>query len=326
MARGTEEEEVWSGERLVDVLRGRIVGGVHTGRLSAGDRLPSYREIGEETGMDLRAVAHAYRTLEAEGLVEVRGRSGVFVARLERIGGRVLAETARWVVGALREAWTRRIPVPGLPDFVRECTATRVVRCAFVESTVDQIETFCGELRTDFGFDAAAVHLGRFAPLVVDGAARPRVPEEARDADFLATTVFHAAEVRELAQGLGKPLVVIRLNRAFVQQVQRRVAEAELPVLCADVRFVDRVRLIAGAAYTDRVRAVPASDAEAVAELDLGRPVLITDAARRELPGVTLPASFPEEPMIGPDAAEELAEMLVRMNLETVRNGNGVGT
>ncbi|HYW07386.1 MAG TPA: GntR family transcriptional regulator, partial [Longimicrobium sp.] len=71
----------WNAERLVDVLRERVLGGIHTGRLDTGDRLPSYREVTEQTGVtDLRTVARAYAVLEREGLVEVRGRSGVFVA------------------------------------------------------------------------------------------------------------------------------------------------------------------------------------------------------------------------------------------------------
>ncbi|HEX8319128.1 GntR family transcriptional regulator [Longimicrobium sp.] len=79
--------------RLADLLRGRLLAGIHTGRLAAVDRLPSYREISDEPGMVLRAVARAYAFLEAEGLVEVRGRSGVFLAEQKRVGGRLLAET-----------------------------------------------------------------------------------------------------------------------------------------------------------------------------------------------------------------------------------------
>ena len=59
-------------ERLTNLVRDRVIAGIHTGRLNVGDRLPSYREISDETGADLRAVARAYGVLEAEALVEVR--------------------------------------------------------------------------------------------------------------------------------------------------------------------------------------------------------------------------------------------------------------
>lgn len=308
--RELREREQWSDVRLAEMIRGRIVGRIHTGRLDVGDRLPSYREVAEETGADLRAVARVYRRLEAEGLVEVRGRSGVYVAPQERIGGRVLAETARWMVGVLREAWTRRIALPGLPEFVRGCTAAATVRCAFVESTADQLQAFGGELRDDFGFAVSAVHADRLS-----GGAPP--PELAA-AHLVATTAFHAGEARDAAARLGKPLVVIRLNRMFTREIQRRLAAEELDVLYADEAFVERVRLIAGSVYAGRVRGVSARDPEAVARLDPSRPVLVSPAARALLPGAELPPSFPPEPMIGAEAAEELAELLLRFNLEAL--------
>ena len=312
--------------RLAELLRARVLGGIHTGRLDEGDRLPSYREVADETGVDLRAVARAYRALEAEGLVEVRGRSGVFVAGQERIGGRVLAETARWLVGVLGQARTRRIGVPDLPEFVRECTAGARVRCAFVESTADQVETLCAELRTDFGFEALAVHAGRFTPIAVDDAVLPRVPEEIREADIVATTAFHAAELRPLAERLGKPLVVVRLSRAFARALQDAVAEEDLTVVCVDPRFVEQVRLIAGSAYAERVHGVVAYDAEAVARIDRARPLLVSGAARAALPGVELPPSCPDEPMISAESAAELAEILVRFNMEAMREPGGGGS
>jgi DNA-binding transcriptional regulator YhcF (GntR family) len=309
----------WTDARLAELLRGRILGGIHTGRLDAGDRLPSYREVADETAVDLRAVARAYRALEAEGLVEVRGRSGVFVAPQERIGGRVLAETARWLVSVLGNARTRRIRVPDLPEFVRECTTAHPVRCAFVESTADQIESFCAELRGDLGFEATAVHAGRFTPVAVGDTLLPRVPDEVREAHLIATTAFHAAELRPLAERLGKPLVVVRLNRTFARELQRRVAEEELAVVCVDPQFVDRVRLIAGSVYADRIHGVLAHDAEAVARIDRSRPMLVSQAARAALPDAELPPSCPDEPMISAASAEELAEHLVRFNLEAMR-------
>ncbi|WP_420125427.1 GntR family transcriptional regulator [Longimicrobium sp.] len=304
-------------ERLARLLRGRLMAAIHTGRVAAGGRLPSYREISDETGVDLRAVARAYALLESEGLVEVRGRSGVFLAEQKRMGGRVLAETARWFVAVAREAWHRRLRVPDLPEFVRECTASRVVRCAFVEGTVDQVASIGTELADDFGFEVSAVHADRFAPVAVDGAAPvPRTPAELREADFIATTAFHAREVQEIAAALEVPLVVIRLNPQFTREVERTLAERELVVVCVDPLFAERLKLIAGKEHPERVRTVLASDREAVARLDRSQPVLVSEAARNQLPDLTLPRSFPDQPMISPESADELVELLVRMNLE----------
>jgi DNA-binding transcriptional ArsR family regulator len=306
--------------RLADLLRGRLLAAIHTGRLAAGSRLPSYREVSDEVGMDLRAVARAYALLEAEGLVEVRGRSGVFLAPQKRVGGQVLEETARWLVTVGREAWRRRLRVPDLPGFLRECTASRVVRCAFVESTVDQEASIGAELRDDFGFEVATVHADRLAPLVVEGEApRPRVPAELREADFIATTAFHDKEMQAVAAGLEVPLVVIRLNPMFTREVERTLAERELAVVCVDPLFAERLKLFVSDAHAERVRTVLAANRAQVARLDRSQPVLVSEAARQQLPDLDLPRSFPDQPMIAPESADELLEMLVLLNLEQVR-------
>lgn len=311
--------------RLADLLRGRLLAAIHTGRVATGDRLPSYREVADETGVDLRAVARAYAALEAEGLVEVRGRSGVFLAEQKRVGRGLLAETARWLVAVGREAWIRRLRVPDLPDFVRECTASRVVRCAFVESTVDQVASIGTELREDFGFEVAPVHADRLPLIVVeDEDPRPRLPAELREADFIATTAFHAREMQAASAALEVPLVVIRLNPLFMREVQRTLAEQEVVVVCADPLYAERLKLFVGDQHPERVRTVLASDRDEVAKLDPGGPVLVTEAARSQLPDLPLPRSFPDQPMIAPESADELLELLIRLNLESTRGAAAV--
>lgn len=293
-------------ERLINLLRDRVLAGIHTARLQAGTRLPSYREVADETGADLRGVARAYAVLETEGLVEVRGRSGVFVARQTRVGDHVLAETARWFASVVREGWTRRIRVGDLPAFAQACTGARTVRCAFVESTADQMESIGAELRDDFGFEVSLVH--------ADGV-NGTVPPEVAEADVLATTTYHAKEMADVAARLGIPLVVILLNPQFVREVERTLEAGGLAVVCVDPLFAARLRVIAGECHPERVRTVLASDRAEVAALALSQPVLVSEAARRQLPGVPLPRSFPDQPMISPQSAEELAELLVRINL-----------
>ena len=51
---------------------------VEEGSLAAGTRLPSTRALANQLGLAV-TVAKAYRTLEAEGVIEGRGRLGTFV-------------------------------------------------------------------------------------------------------------------------------------------------------------------------------------------------------------------------------------------------------
>lgn len=60
-------------------LRGQIIGRVAAGDLAPGDRLPSVRQLAGDLGIAPNTVARAYRELEADGVLEGRGRSGTFV-------------------------------------------------------------------------------------------------------------------------------------------------------------------------------------------------------------------------------------------------------
>jgi GntR family transcriptional regulator len=53
---------------------------IATGRVAAGDRLPSVRGLAKELLVNPNTVAKVYRDLEREGVVRTRSGSGVFVA------------------------------------------------------------------------------------------------------------------------------------------------------------------------------------------------------------------------------------------------------
>jgi DNA-binding transcriptional regulator YhcF (GntR family) len=299
-------------------LRDQIVGGLHVGRLRSGDRLPSLREVARELGLDIRAVARAYRMLEAEGLVEVRTRSGVYVARQERAGGEAQAEMARWMASVLTEAWKRRIPVPELSARVRRSTITALpIRCAFFEATEDALAAFATELRDDFGLETTPVPVERLPLLSGSEALLPeRLPIDVQQADLLATTIFHVATVRPVAEALGKPLVVLTAHPEMVAQIRRAVSAGSLTIVCVDPHFGERMRATYGEELADRIHVVLADDAAAVAALDPAEPVLLTRAARRRLGDLDFPRLVPHSPTLSPESARELSEIIIRLNLE----------
>ncbi|AXH95733.1 GntR family transcriptional regulator [Ornithinimicrobium avium] len=60
-------------------LRGQIIAQVSEGVLAPGDRLPTVRRLAGDLGIAPNTVARAYRELEADGVLEGRGRAGTFV-------------------------------------------------------------------------------------------------------------------------------------------------------------------------------------------------------------------------------------------------------
>jgi GntR family transcriptional regulator/MocR family aminotransferase len=64
---------------VAEMLRQRVEAGLHLGTLAPGARLASIRALSAELHASPRLVLAAYRRLAAEGLVQLRNRSGVFV-------------------------------------------------------------------------------------------------------------------------------------------------------------------------------------------------------------------------------------------------------
>lgn len=60
-------------------VRAQLVALIEGGVLSAGDRLPSIRQLAGDLGMATNTVQRAYRELETSGLIQSRGRHGTVV-------------------------------------------------------------------------------------------------------------------------------------------------------------------------------------------------------------------------------------------------------
>ncbi|MBV9110457.1 MAG: winged helix-turn-helix transcriptional regulator [Gemmatimonadetes bacterium] len=303
---------------LSDRLRDRILNALHLGLLRPGDRLPSIRTLWREMGVDHRVVAQAYRTLEAEGLVEVRGRSGVYLAPQDQFGGELLAETARWLAGVLVEAWKRRLTIADVPELIRRCTQTVTLRCAVVESNEDQMTAYSAELQEQFGLDPYAV---RISPIPLPRPDRSVefhwVEDELRTCDLVVTTSYHARLVRKAAENVGIPAVVLTVNPDVVETIQKRLREGPLTVVAVEPTFGDRMRAMYTEDAPDRIRVVLADDHEGLRALDPDEPVLLTRAARARLgPADELPMLLPHSPTFSPHTARELLGVIIRLNLE----------
>ncbi|MDQ3605614.1 MAG: winged helix-turn-helix domain-containing protein [Gemmatimonadota bacterium] len=300
-------------------LRDRFVVALHQGRLRAGDRLPSIRDLAREYDQDHRAVARAYRALEAEGLVEVRTRSGVYVARQERAGGEAQAEMARWMASVLTEGWKRRIPVSAIAERIRLGTTTAQLRCACVESTEDAMTAICSELRDEFGIDTLPVPKKILADLNADDESTfDRLPAELSDADLIVASVFSAGPARQIADRLGKKLVVLAADPELMGMLEQRLHAAPLTVVCTDPAFGERMRSLYDAAFRDRIRVVLTDDDQAVAAIDPTEPVFLTRAARTQLGELHLESFHASSPLFAAETARELSEIIIHANLEAM--------
>ncbi|RKE18713.1 GntR family transcriptional regulator [Streptomyces sp. TLI_171] len=75
-------------------VRSQIADQARTGELPVGRKLPTVRALAEELGLAANTVARAYRELEADGVVETRGRAGTTVAPTGDTSHRLAATAA----------------------------------------------------------------------------------------------------------------------------------------------------------------------------------------------------------------------------------------
>lgn len=67
-------------EAPFEQVRRQIAQGAADGSFAPGHKLPTVRALATELALAANTVAKAYRALEADGVVETRGRHGTFVA------------------------------------------------------------------------------------------------------------------------------------------------------------------------------------------------------------------------------------------------------
>lgn len=75
---------------------------IASGRMKAGDRLPTVRDYAEQIGVNPNTIAKAYRDLEVMGLVNPRRGMGVFVNK--GIEARCKEECRKKIIARLHEA------------------------------------------------------------------------------------------------------------------------------------------------------------------------------------------------------------------------------
>jgi DNA-binding transcriptional regulator YhcF (GntR family) len=266
---------------ISELLRRRIMADIHLGRLKPGDRLPSLRTVGNELGVSIRAAARAYMELQEEGLVTVRGRSGIYLV-LPQVADVSLDPPLDWYAEMLKDAWARRITVSQLAETLEQIVATPI-RAACVESTADHMEAFCGELADDFALDTTSVMITSEG-VTVDG--RPMSLVDAlADVDFAVTTAFHAGDVQAAASVLNKPVVIVSMNDSMVESIERELKAQPVTIVADDPAFLHRFR----ETVAERVNANGDLQLMTVDEMLKddsaleGRTPLLTRAARKRL-------------------------------------------
>lgn len=292
---------------IIDALRQRIRGGVQTGALRPGHRLPSTREIAADLCADPRVVAAAYRALEAEGLVDMRARSGIYLVS-DSTADIVAQPATVWAVETLVAAAAHGLPLQRAAAKLRSLASTDGLKVVVAASMADQVDGLIRELREDFGIEAKGV--------LVDAVSRiDHWPRALERADLVITTPSHAERLRRFDRGARRPVLVAGVRQNVISDEWRLVLKGVCFVVVADPRFPAMVReFLRSAAGAERVT-IRVAGRDSLHDIAPDAPTYITEAARRIIGRTRLPGRLiPPARILDDDSARRIVEFIVRWN------------
>lgn len=295
---------------IAEALRQRLLSEVHLGMLRPGAKLPSVRDLAQQFDADPRTVLDAYRTLEAEGLVELRPRSGIYFAPTTRGGTENDSQRIAWIVDVALEGLKKGIPLPALGDHFRQTVASARLKAACIECNADQINALCKELSSDFGLQSTGVH--------VEDTVGVAIPSAVLRADLLVTTPFHAGDVQALAAKCDKSWIAVTARADIFSEISRRLADGPVYFVASDPKFVAKLQKIyssnPGAGNFHAVLA-KGGDLDAIPD---DAPTYVTRTARERLAGTKLLARvMPEARTFSSESAREILAFIVNSNLRS---------
>jgi DNA-binding transcriptional regulator YhcF (GntR family) len=299
-------------DEIVDAMRGRVLRGIQAGTLIPGDRLPGSREVAAEFETDYRAAIAAYKALQAEGLVELRPRGGVYIAPRKNGLGGTPPVSESWIADIFSAALNRGIAAPELIELLPRCVETLRLRSVVIADTDDQVHGLCRELRDDFGFESEGV-LSDVARGVHPA------PLAVRRADLLVTVKAHADWVIALGRELQKDVIVIAVRPELRQGEWTMLLRRPVYVVVATVQFGDMLRrFYAEVPGIDNLRIIVFGQDE-LSSIPDGAPTYITQGVRKQLGAVRVPGRIiPAARTIAADSAREIFTFVVRQNLEVL--------
>lgn len=262
------------------MLRRRIQWGMHLGLVRPGDRLPSLRAAAAEFDVDQRSVLAAYRELERDGIVDMRPRSGIYVA-LDPHTAQQLPGTSRWMSEMFLQGYARGVAPVALGHTLSSAMTAASLTAACVECNADQILWMARNLREDFGLSTTWLELGAPGP--------DAIAERLSASDFIVTTTFHAAEARKLGAEHGLPVIVVTAGRDDAGTLRAELGRGPVYLVGTDERYARKLIEAADSGrWMTNLRAMVIEQYK-TADLPADAPLAFTTAAA-DILGDDLPA------------------------------------
>jgi DNA-binding transcriptional regulator YhcF (GntR family) len=255
-----------------------------------------------------RTAMAAYRTLESEGFIERRERSGTYVAAARPPEGAMLAQLAGWLVELLVEARGREIAPIEFPERVRRCLETLHLRATCIAGNRDQLHQLCRELEEDYGIDSELIDS--------DAAETEAARIAIRRSDLIVSTSMCAMLAQRLGAEARKPVVVTRLRSDIMSNLTQSLRKEPVYFIATDPRFAEALHTIfapTGLEENLRLVIVGRDPVDAIPE---GAQIALMRSAVPGIAGTTLATRVTANQRVFSAATcRELLTLMVRANM-----------
>jgi DNA-binding transcriptional regulator YhcF (GntR family) len=258
-------------EGLFEQAYVQLLSALHTGKLGAGDRLPSVRQVALRNGVNIKTVFAIYQRLHAEGYIVIRQGSGAYVSEIDQtdLDQAYSLSVLRLIKAHLSDAERLRIsPLEYLRLVLSVVDKSRTlpVKLAVVECNEEQVGVFAEEISRNVGITVY--------PLLLNELESPgrRTANALIQIDHFATTHFHFKQVRSLTAKYQKRLFKLRLNPAFVPTLVNAAREGTLLMIVSNTDYFPAFReslinIGTPPKIVDRIQAVEYSNPKQVRKL-----------------------------------------------------------
>lgn len=214
-------------------IKGQLLSAIYCGKVKAGDRLPSIRELSESLDVNYKTVRKAYLALARENYLEIVQGSGAFLK--ERSGGDNYEQMRRRAIFKLLGEVSEKARNLGLsPErFVRllDSYATgnnlRRLRLAVIDHE-EEAFIFSRELKMRLQADVT--------PLLLTQIQSEGRIEQVAESDYLLTTSWHLEEVGKLAQLYHKKVVEIKPSHEIYAEILNEARHRNIAIVIQDER------------------------------------------------------------------------------------------
>lgn len=305
-------------DTLFEQAYSQLLTALHMGRLRAGDRLPSVRQVAQRNDINHKTAFAIYQRLHAEGYITLRTGSGAYVSEIDEshLEQAYCLSLFKLIKSSLAEADHLRVGPREYTKLVQSFvnrSRLKSVRLAVVECNEEQVGVFADEISGRLGVSVRPVLLER---LVAPDRASARALSKM---DYFATTHFHFKQVKALTARYQKKLFQLHLNPSFVPGIINAARQGSVLMIVSKADYFPAFRqsmLQIGTppALVERITAVEHSEAERVRALAArARTVYVSPISQAHVRGL-LPARTRElkfDSTLSPESLEMLESVLL---------------